>query len=450
MEVTLMEMLDARERRVNRQRELRQQYGKTMLCFTMNIAGPVKNSALIRRGFQLGMRLLEQQLMTVKARILYFEQVNEKTGNEVIYILDCSPMAAKRVAVTIEDGTEIGRLFDMDVLDAQGQKVDRQALGLVYRKCLICDNMAQACARSRVHTVEELQKKTWEILTTALAQKDAQTIARLAVQALLYEVGTTPKPGLVDRANCGSHRDMDFFTFQASAAALWPYFQKCAEIGMASREELPEQTFTKLRTPGMLAEGEMLGVTNGVNTHKGAIFSLGILCAAAGRLGVEFWKKTERLLHECAQMSAGVVSKDYADLTPETANTVGQKLYLQYGITGVRGQAEAGFPAVGKVGLPKLEEGLSCGLSMNDAGCAALLAMMASTVDTNIIHRSDYETQQRIALDTAILLQKKPFPEEGVLQAMDKDFIHRNISPGGTADLLAMVYLLHFLKEELS
>ena len=130
----------------------------------------------------------------------------------------------------------------------------------------------------------QLQEKTQAVLAAAIREADSKTIARLACQALLYEVATTPKPGLVDRANSGSHRDMDFFTFQASAAALWPYFARCAEIGMDTHSLPPEETFSRLRTPGKLAEGDMLRATAGVNTHKGAIFSMGILCGALGRL----------------------------------------------------------------------------------------------------------------------------------------------------------------------
>lgn len=448
MEVSLMEMLDAREQRAQRQMQLLQQYQTTLICFTMNIAGPIKNSPLIRRGFRMGKKLLQQQLMVFQANILHFEEINEKTGNEAIFVLDCDALTAKRAAVTVEDHTEAGRLFDMDVLRPDGSKVDRQELNLGSRTCLICGGIAQNCARSRTHTVEQLREKTDDLLECALANYESRKTARLACQALLYEVAATPKPGLVDRTNSGSHKDMDFFTFQASAAALWPYFETCFRIGMESVNGSPEDTFALLRAPGMIAEGDMLRATGGVNTHKGAIFSLGILCAALGRMGWEYADKPQWLLYECAQMTAGLVAKDFAGLTPENAKTAGQKLYLQHGITGVRGQAEAGFPAVLKVGLPKLEAGLSNGLSMNDAGCAALLAMLAASTDTNIISRSDYETQQRIALETAILLHKNPFPGEDVLTQMDAEFIQKNLSPGGTADLLAMTYFLHLIKED--
>ena len=446
MEVSLQEMLVTRERRAIRQKVLLSTYGKTMICFTMNIAGPVKNSSLIRRGYALGKRLLRQQLEVAGIPIPYSEEIQEKTGNEAIFLLDADPLAVKAITVEIEDQPAVGRLFDMDVLCPNGRKVDRQELGLSGRKCLICGGMAQACARSRAHTVSELQEKTQEILCEALDTADSADAARLATQALLYEVATTPKPGLVDRENSGSHRDMDFFTFQASAAALHPYFAQCVKIGRETVDA--QETFRRLRLPGKLAEGEMRRATGGVNTHKGAIFSMGILCGALGRLEREQWGSPGAVLAECAAMTKGLVSRDYVNLTPETAKTAGQKLYLQYGITGVRGQAEAGFPAVLNVGLPKLEAALAAGKSINEAGCVALLAMLADTVDTNMIHRGGYELAKETAEKLRMLLANDPFPSKETLETLNEEFVQKNLSPGGTADLLAMVYMLHFLKEE--
>ena len=446
MEVTLLEMLEARERRANRQRVLLSAHGKTMVCFTMNIAGPVKNNALIRRGYALGKRLLREQLAVAGIPVVYFEEIQEKTGNEAIFLLDAEALTVKAVTVEIEDHAPIGRLFDMDVLCPDGRKVDRQELGRDGRTCLICGGMAQACARSRTHSVAELQEKTWEILRDALDTADSTDAARLAVQALLYEVAATPKPGLVDRENSGSHKDMDFFTFQASAAALYPYFAQCVQIGRTTED--PREAFRRLRLPGKLAEGKMLHATAGVNTHKGAIFSMGILCGALGRLERQRWGDPKAVLAECAAMTKGLVSLDYVNLTPEAAKTAGQRLYLQYGITGVRGQAEGGFPAVRNVGLPKLEAALAAGKSINEAGCAALLAMLASTVDTNMIHRGGYELAKETSRKLKALLEKEPFPSCETLEALDAEFIEKNLSPGGTADLLALVYLLHFLKEE--
>ena len=444
MEVSLTEMLEAREKRAWQQRELLRR-GRTMICFTMNIAGPIKNSPLIGSGYDLGKRLLLGQLDVAGVAVSDFEEVREKTGNECILLVDAEPLTVKAITAELEDHAPIGRLFDMDVLRPDGSKVERQELGLPGRKCLLCGESAQVCARSRKHSVAELQAKTREILQEAVDEWDSREAARLACQALLYEVAITPKPGLVDRENSGSHRDMDFFTFQASAAALQPYFAQCVRIGRQGGA--PEETLRALRLPGKLAEAEMRRATVGVNTHKGAIFSMGILCGALGRLDRESWGNPDRILDECAAMAKGIVSEDYRDLTPETAKTAGQKLYLRYGITGVRGQAEAGFPAVREVGLPTLEAALAAGKNINEASCAALLALLVHTADTNMIHRGGFDGMQQATLEVREILDRENFPSRETLESLDKRFIEKNLSPGGSADLLALTLLLFFLKE---
>lgn len=191
----------------------------------------------------------------------------------------------------------------------------------------------------------------------------------------------------------------------------------------------------------------MLAATGGVNTHKGAIFSLGLLCAAAGRLGRAHWAEPERLLDECAAMTQGLSAADFAGLTPENARTTGQRLYLERGITGVRGEAEQGFPLVRGVGLPKLEAALEAGLSLNDAGCAALLALMAQNTDTNVIHRGGFAALEELRRTAAELLEAEPFPSAQALEMLDEAMIARRLSPGGSADLLALCFLLHLLRE---
>lgn len=444
MEVTLMDMLAARERRVFRQQSLLAEYGKPIICFTMNIAGPVKDSPEIRRGFSIGKELLFRQLPVERIHCLHFEQVQEHTGSEAFFVMDADGETVKAMTCGIEEAFPLGRLFDLDVIGPSGEKYGRDR----PRRCLICGQQAQVCARSRTHTVPELQRKTSEILKDAIEEWNGDMAAQAAVRALLYEVGTTPKPGLVDRSNSGSHKDMDFFSFQSSAAALYPYFRQCAIIGMQTKTMPAGETLCRLRLPGKLAEGKMYRATGGANTHKGAIFSLGILCGALGRLDYAFWSDSDRVLEECASMASGLTESDFGGLTKETAVTAGQRLYLEYGITGVRGQAEAGFPAVRELGLPKLEAGLARGLSINGAACAALLSIISGSVDTNLIHRGSYEMQKEAAAQIADLLENEPFPTENTIRELDFAFINRNLSPGGSADLLAMTLMLHFLKEE--
>ena len=145
-------------------------------------------------------------------------------------------------------------------------------------------------------------------------------------------------------------------------------------------------------------------------------------------------------------MTVGLTESDFRGLTAQTAQTAGQQLFVRFGLRGIRGEAEQGFPAVLNAGLPKLEQGVAQGLSLNDAGCAALLALMAAATDTNLIARSDRETQLHVTEQVRELLERSPFPNREALDALDKAFIQKNLSPGGSADLLAMTYMLYFLK----
>ena len=447
-QVSLMEMLDARERRVQHQQMLLQQYHKPLICFTMNICGPVKDSPLIRRGFERGRQLLRQQFLRAKLTPIYQDVSREVTGCEAFYVLDADPLAIKKFTTDVEDATPLGRLFDMDVICPDGRKVEREELHLPGRRCLICGGPAKVCSSRRVHTVAELQAKTTAILTEARDNQDTADAARQAVRALLYEVTTTPKPGLVDRRNSGSHRDMDVFTFMDSAASLYPYFEACARTGRETATQPAPETFAALRPLGCQAEGEMLDATGGVNTHKGAVFSVGITCAALGRLDRECWADPARVLTEVSAMTAGLTDRDFANVTAENASTVGQRLYVQYGITGVRGQVEAGLPAVLNIGLPVLEAGRAKGYDFDRAGGGALLAILANSTDTNIIARSSRERQLVLTEELKALLAKTPYPDKAALAALDDRFIAENLSPGGSADLLALTYLLYFFKTE--
>lgn len=432
--VTLTQILDAREQRVARQQALLEQYGKSLICFTMNIAGPVKDSQLIRAGFRLGEKMLLAQLEGSGIHISHREAELPATGPTGFYVADADPLTLKKLTCEIEDSCPVARLFDMDVLAADGSKHSREQLGLTPRKCLICNEDAWICGRSRAHSVEQLQEKTNGLLQAALDEEFARKIAATAVQSLLWEVCTTPKPGLVDCQNSGSHKDMDIFTFTASAAVLHPYFEDCTRIGLETAELSPEETFARLRLPGKIAEQTMYAATVGVNTHKGAIFSLGILCAAAGRTKS---CDADILLNQCAEMTRGLCDRELG-----ASHSNGQALYAKYGTRGVRGQAEEGFPAV-KTGLEILKNGLAQGYDLNNAGCAALLHMLLCAEDSNLLHRSDPDTYKNILRDLSSLLATNPYPTKAQLEELDAQFTQKNLSPGGSADSLALVYFLH-------
>ncbi len=429
----LSELLLAREKRAAHQKELLEKYKATLISFTMNIPGPVKNSPLITEGFLLGVRLLKGQFHSV----LYQEdRVDLPTGCQGYYVLLEDPHWVKDICTRLEDSSPAGRLFDFDVLTPDGEKLSRPR----PRPCLLCGEDARVCRRRGTHKLEELEAEVQRLLQLALDEAYEEDVGTWALQALLWELCTTPKPGLVDCRSNGSHRDMDLFLFANSAAALAPYFIQCARLGRKTRTGSCEDLFKALRFEGRLAERQMLRATRGVNTHKGAVFSLGLLCAAAGKLGQGASPK--EVCEEAALLCRAPLEKELSQLTGETAKTQGERLYCSHGIAGARGQAMKGFPTALYTGLPVLEKGYRLGYDPHRAGTAALLAMLREEPDTCLISRSSPERYEVLRQELDILLSREPYPTIETLEALDDSFIRENLSPGGSADLLAITYFL--------
>lgn len=433
-EVSLQDVLLAREQRVAKQKEFLAKYHYPLISFTMNIAGPVKTSPLIERGFRAGLKDLEALEPAISAK----EVIYKDTGCEGYFAVDMDAGELKAFCTEIEEATPLGRLFDMDVLDLDGRKLDRPG----QRGCIVCGAPGRGCAAGRVHSVAELQTATNRILQEHFQPADRKRIADLAVHSLLDEVHITPKPGLVDQRNNGSHKDMDLSTFVASANALRPYFAECVAIGQDTATESPQETFRLLRQAGLRAEKAMYDATGGVNTHKGAIFTLGILCGSMGRLWPAESPGLTLLLRECAAIGQ-TATEDFSKMDGSTA---GQKLYLQKGLQGIRGEVAEGLPAVANIALPALKKGLSQGLSFNDAAACALIQLIAQVEDTNLYHRGG-EEGAAFAKESAQNLGA--FPTIAQIQALDDIFISRNLSPGGCADLLAATLFLHKLKGDI-
>ena len=160
-EVRLMEMLEAR---VWQQDILRDKYGVPVVSFPLNIAGPVKDSPLIRRAFRWGQEQLEAGLTAAKLPVLERMERLAPTGCEALYAVDGTAREIKSVCVSIEDGSPLGRQFDMDILDADGRKLDREEVGGGPRNCIVCGAPGKGCASRRVHSVEKLQRATRRIM----------------------------------------------------------------------------------------------------------------------------------------------------------------------------------------------------------------------------------------------------------------------------------------------
>lgn len=277
---------------------------------------------------------------------------------------------------------------------------------------------------------------------------DLQKVGQYLTQAILLEVSTHPKPGLVTRLSNGAHKDMSIFTFMMSSAVLSKAFNDLQDIGQAHRGTLAE-LFCKLRSYGVGAEAELLRVTKGVNTQRGILFAGGIVSAVSG-YAMNMGLSRDALLPLIKEMAAGLVARELKNLD-HAAMTAGEKLYYKYGITGIRGEVENGFPSVINHGLPALEDAFNKGATINDALVHALIALMTVVEDSNVIWRTDYETLlevQRIAKD--ILNLGSVFTEKGriAIAETERYFLQRRISPGGSADLLSVTITLYLLEHK--
>lgn len=263
-------------------------------------------------------------------------------------------------------------------------------------------------------------------------------IAHLATQALQAELDTTPKPGLVDKDNNGAHRDMDYALMQRSIDTLRPYFVKLALLGCA--DALP--THTSIRDIGIEAEKAMLSATNGVNTHKGALFSMGLAVVAAA--------------HEENTDSLQATIKTLAASFPDTNGTHGSKAkLLSKGTTAIKGaldNAREGYEMLFAEWLPFYIERRK----ERDAHTLhkTLLRIMCDLDDTNVIYRTDLATAEEVKQEARALLdsfskahtaedkEKRIAAELLALKDMDKRYTARNISPGGAADMLSLTIFI--------
>jgi triphosphoribosyl-dephospho-CoA synthase len=284
-------------------------------------------------------------------------------------------------------------------------------------------------------------------------EKFAHYAASLAQRAILYEVSTTPKPGLVDRDNSGAHKDMDFFTFMASGSALYKGLYDCAMEGLLFEDKDSTKLLDTIRKPGIECERAMFDATNGVNTHKGIIFSMGIICAVVGKLYKELGIKKfgiEDICEEVKRVTSGLSQKDFKGIEHKEVLTHGERLYKDYGFKGIRGEVENGFSSIQKNAVRVLRDWKdNKQLSMNDLFLDILLNIMADSEDTNVVSRGGIDSLKYVRKRSLEFVLEGGMQQNDAvfkLQSMNRDFIERNISPGGSADLLAVTIFLGMLE----
>ena len=434
--VTKKEILLCREERLVRQREWIGEGFSSLIYFTLNIPGDIKQFPLAHKVFQEGLSVLHNcfcnKLQKEKVFCL-------KTGDEAILLLNEEAEIIKRKTVVIEEEHPLGRLFDIDVVDHNGSHVSRMDLGLNPRKCMLCNEKAKECARSRRHSISELQDVIAASLHSFFVHQASIQYARCVEEAMNNEVMTTPKPGLVDANNNGSHADMTVETFLSSSKALFPWFKRFFEDGARYDPQDVANMFYQLRLDGIEAEKTMYNVTNGINTHKGMIFSFAIIC---GALGCHFAQKLDIPERSSVLQTA-------AELGKRSIGVHKTKFGGQSKTFGARKEAATGFLTVTSVGYPNLLNYMNSGFNLNDASILSLLSLIAVTEDTNVLRRSTEETcifLKNRAKNIVRIATKDNLHE--LTRRLDEECMKLNISPGGSADLLAISLFLWILKEK--
>lgn len=254
-------------------------------------------------------------------------------------------------------------------------------------------------------------------------------LAHLACNALQQELDTTPKPGLVDQHDSGAHTDMDYRLMQRSIHALRPYFVKLAQTSLQGNTD-----YATISNIGIEAERAMLAATHGVNTHRGALFSMG-LAVVQGTILTKYQR------NKASDLQAGIIR--LANQFPDTRDTHGSRAVSQYHAKGALAMAREGYEQLFTDWLPLLR-------NLKDQGDPyahhkTLLRIMSQIDDTNILHRRGAEVAQQVKMEAARLLADFS-PEQ--LEIMNRRFIAANISPGGAADMLALTIFIQTIMTE--
>ena len=372
----------------------------------------------------------------------FLKQLSDATDTQIILDLD---LYRRRIAPALGATIRFFGSEPTDPLTRRYNELMHQQLGEehvheIQRK----QQEGSAISASRVRKAM-MEGCIWDAIQLVPPTTIPYIIGHLALMALQAELDTTPKPGLVDCNDNGAHRDMDHALMQRSIQALHPYFVRLAQLGFTDKQPCHDE----IVNIGIEAEREMFKVTGGVNTHKGALFSIGL--AAVALAGESFCRITQA--EECGTMAYNDVNSkqiqslsnsiaSLARLFPDTNGTHGSKAKANNILKGALDNAREGYTQLFKAWLPFYIDRIAEG--DNYALHKTLLRIMCDLDDTNIVYRTSMETMQEVKTEARQMLDasRNIVNFEAALQAMNTDYIHRNISPGGSADMLSLVVFL--------
>ena len=450
----LDDILNAREKRAL----VRSQFIKTNLCtlsLSLNIAGYPKSNTLIYSFFTEVLNELKPYLLANRIDLKYTKELILKDEAGDFFIIPFSNelnnvTTLKKITESFESTHALGRLIDIDIFNELGLPVSSGK----RKPCYFCGKYsAISCMRNKRHTYEDIREKISNEITKYLDVKHKEitinTLTSYASKAILYEISLSPKPGLVSFNDTGSHSDMNFFTFINSSATLSPFFREFCLLGYQYSGSY-EEVLAKIRSIGLRAEKAMFKATKNVNTHKGIIFLFGISLFSISKLISEKKEYNNSEFRQIVtQICKNIVINELINTTNK-AITNGEKVYATYGTigAGVRNEVEKGFPSIFYKSQEYFEKNSATFLSNNQQEIQqilqkGLLYIMAINNDSNILHRSNLETLKKVQK-----LAKESIENSNAYTRLCEFCLEKNISPGGSADLLSVSLLLHFVKTE--
>ena len=412
--------------------------GLPSLSLTLNIPGFPKSNSSVQAFF--GYCLIDFRYF-LKANLINILEEEAFSGTDAagdFYIVPCSPDAGtlheiKQYCETFEQNHPLGRFIDADLNDQEGNSVSSGKLKI----CFFClERVAIECRRENAHDSEEVRSFMFSKMDLYCKDrhenKVVDKLSSIALRAILSEISLTPKPGLVDKLSNGSHTDMNYQTFLDSTTAIYPWFQELVREGFKFSNPDLTKALPILRNIGLRMESAMFVATGNINTQKGIIFLMGLSLFACGKLfGKNDRFNSEQFRDILRGICKDLVTHEFKGVNKGTKSH-GNDIFLKYGYSGARGEAESGFETVFRFGLPHLIETQQ----LNDSDLIkCFLAIASKNNDTNILYRSN----PGILSDFQKLCNKslEDFNAQNYRAVIEFCKIN-NISPGGAADLLAV------------
>ncbi|GEM_PF-291346 len=455
-EIEIATLLDAREKRQELKQSLIQE-GYHLISLQLNIPGLPKTNKLITTLFRQVTEEFERFFASHLPVKLWTKRIEgvDASGDYRLYLFDLNLIDStdlKELTEQFEGEFTLGRLVDLDVFDASGHFISSGKA----KKCFLCEKPANVCRQIATHPIEEVRQAMLNAMEQYMEDqklsKLSDIVSSLVTEALLQEVSLSPKPGLVCRLSNGAHTDMDYASFVASISAISPYINKVAQYAIRFKGKDVSVALPAIRQIGLQMEMAMNKATKGVNTHKGAIFLMSICTFAIIRVVIkQGYFKANKLSSVIQQLCRGMIQRELCGAGQKQDLSHGQVCFNKYGLqgTGARGEAEQGLPSVMHHALPYLQRHADQLLShssdkeLNDLLIPVLLKIMSVNNDTNILFRHDKLVLEQVKKKASAAIRVLNEGDEGPYKELVDWCNNNRISPGGSADLLAVTILIY-------